>query len=204
MVFQGTPPPAGQRKRCGELHRAMCLTASLFFACLAFPAQANTGNDAIWLSVDTQALTLSVMRADVAVQVFENIAIGSNGATLHKQVGDEMTPLGKFRINVIRPSKRFRLFMGIDYPTMEDALRALEEKRIGATEFHALEQAWQAGRAPPQDTRLGGHLGIHGVGAGSLEIHNRFNWTNGCIAVTNEQLEELAALVRVGATIVIH
>ena len=64
------------------------------------------------------------------VTVFENIAIGSNGATRDKQVGDERTPLGEYRITEIRDSRRFYRFMALDYPSLEDAVRALDDGRI--------------------------------------------------------------------------
>jgi lipoprotein-anchoring transpeptidase ErfK/SrfK len=51
---------------------------------------------------------------------------------------------------------------------------------------------------------LGGHIGIHGVGRGDLRIHQQFDWTQGCIALTNEQIEQLQNLVRVGDRVVIQ
>ena len=196
--------PIGRHRRFRHFSRAICFAACLSLWSLQLTGQASDRDEDIWLSVDTRELTLSVMRADVAVQVFDNIAIGSNGTTRRKQVGDEKTSLGKYRINVIRPSKRFRLFLGFDYPSMDDADRALAQGRIGPAEFRALQKAWREGQVPPQDTALGGNLGIHGLGSASLEIHHRFNWTNGCIALTNEQIDELARWVRVGTAVVIR
>ena len=60
------------------------------------------------------------------------------------------------------------------------------------------------GRTPPQNTPLGGHIGIHGVGAGDPRIHTNFNWTNGCVALTNEQVTRLAALIKVGTRVEIR
>jgi lipoprotein-anchoring transpeptidase ErfK/SrfK len=37
-----------------------------------------------------------------------------------------------------------------------------------------------------------------------VEVHNRFNWTNGCIALTNEQIDELAGWAVVGTRISIR
>lgn len=178
---------------------------SLVLAFAVFPASravAQAGD--IWLSVDTSALTLSVMQGDSTLKVYTNIAIGSNGVTRQKRVKDEKTPLGDFRINGIDTSQRFRLFLSIDYPNMRDTQKAFDEGRIDAAQYEALRQAWRQGRPPPQNTSLGGNLGIHGIGAGSVEIHNNFNWTNGCIALTNDQVEELAAQVRIGTRVRIH
>ncbi len=171
---------------------------------LALPIKPAADGQEIWLLVDTQALTITVMQGINRIYTFENIAIGSNGATLDKVVSDEKTPLGDFKINEIRPSERFEQFLSIDYPSVEIAQRALQAGRITAAEHEALRQARKLGRAPPQDTGLGGHLGIHGIGQGSLEIHNAFNWTDGCIAVTNEQLEKLMGWVTVGTRVTIR
>ena len=155
----------------------------------------------IWLLVDTRTLTLSVMEGESILQSYENIAIGSNGSTREKRVLDEKTPLGEFSIDAIRTSNHFHLFLSIDYPNMEIARRALKNGHISPQEYKAVREAWRNGDTPPQDTSLGGFLGIHGIGAGSVEIHNNVNWTDGCIAVTNEQVDELAEWVRVGTRV---
>jgi len=159
------------------------------------------GSGDIWIAIDTRALTLSVIEGGNIIRTFENIAIGSNGATREKRRLDEKTPLGEFRISSIRTSERFHLFLAIDYPNMDYARHALEDRRISPPQYEALRRAWENGEPPPQDTGLGGNLGIHGIGEGSLEIHNNFNWTDGCIAVTNEQLDELARWVQVGTRV---
>lgn len=158
----------------------------------------------LWLLVDTGDLTLSVMRGDVALKTYDNIAIGSNGPTRNKRVADEKTPLGDFRIIEVRVNTRFHRFLAIDYPTMDDAQRALGDGRVNQSEYDALRRAWNRGGPPPQDTRLGGHIGIHGIGKGDLEIHAAFNWTNGCIALTNEQIEDLLQWVGPGTRVSIR
>jgi murein L,D-transpeptidase YafK len=158
----------------------------------------------IWLSVDTQQLYLAVMRGDTELKVFENIAIGSKGATRARVRGDETTPLGEFTITDIRPSKRFELFMEINYPNRDHTERAFLEERISAEEYNNLRVDLDQGNPPPQDTSLGGFLGIHGLGWSSPEIHKAVNWTDGCIALTNEQLDELADWVSVGTRVVVR
>lgn len=166
--------------------------------------KAMAQDEDVWILVDTNALTLSVMKGDSPLRTFENIAIGSNGATWEKRTMDEKTPLGDFRISAIKNNSRFHLFFAINYPTMEHARRALEDGRVSHAEFQALQTAWKRGESPPQNTGLGGFIGIHGVGEGDMEIHNRFNWTNGCIAITNEEIDELAGLVNIGTRVTIR
>ena len=158
----------------------------------------------LWLVIDTEKLNLSVMQGDKAVKVFENIAIGSNGPTLNKQRNDDKTPLGEFKITQIRPSDRFKLFMALSYPNREHTERAYQEHRIDAAEYKALRYDLDHGRPPSQNTSLGGQLGIHGLGRGDLKIHETVNWTRGCIAMTNEQVQELTEFVAVGTRVVVR
>lgn len=155
----------------------------------------------VWVMVDTASLTLSLMQGDAVLLSYDNIAIGSRGATWSKHTRDEKTPLGDFRINEIRVSERFQLFLSLDYPNMNHAERALREGRLDTNEYQRIERARSKGMPPPQDTPLGGNLGIHGLGSGDREIHDRVNWTDGCVALTNEQVEELAARVTRGTVV---
>ena len=72
------------------------------------------------------------------------------------------------------------------------------------TQLPAILDAFRRGRLPPQDTALGGELGIHGTGDGSPAIQRDVNWTTGCVALTNQQAFELERWVRVGTTVVVR
>ncbi len=189
------------RRRAFMPGRHILVPLFLLQAVFALLSSAAAAAEDVWLLVDTSRLTLTVKRGEDTVKEYENIAIGSNGPTLAKKVNDETTPLGDFRIARINPKSRFRVFMGFDYPTMEHAKRALADGRLGPQEYLAINNAWLAKRPPPQNTTLGGNLGIHGLGVGDAKIHGRFNWTEGCIAVTNEQIDELAHWVGVGTLV---
>jgi len=180
---------------------AMILLVALLQGVFSPLCAAAAAQEEVWLLVDTDALTLAIMRGDTVLRRYDNIAIGSNGPTLAKLVSDETTPLGEFRISGINPRSRYHLFMALNYPTMEHAQRALLDGRINIEQYVSLNNAWLAGEPPPQDTPLGGYLGIHGLGGGSAEIHGLVNWTDGCIAVTNEQMDELAHWVGVGTKV---
>ena len=104
--------------------------------------------------------------------------------------GDLSLPEGDFRIaGPARPS-RFHRFLPIDYPTPEDAARGLADGRISREDHDAIVAAHRKGRLPPQETRLGGHLGFHGEGRrwrGNLEL----DWTEGCVAMRDADIEWL-------------
>jgi murein L,D-transpeptidase YafK len=170
----------------------------------ALATASEAGESPVWLAVDTDQLSIAVMQGKKELQVFENIAIGSSGPSLSKHRGDGTTPLGEFTITEIRRSERFRLFMALNYPNLEHTERAFQEHRIDAKEYKQLRYDLDRGRPPSQNTSLGGQLGIHGVGRGDLKVHESVNWTEGCIAVTNEQLTELAKYVAVGTRVVVR
>jgi hypothetical protein len=196
-----SPGPVARHASGGRSTCLALLVAALGFVPLC---RATAQTEEIWLLVDTSDLTLTVMQGQKVLHSYENIAIGSNGATREKRVTDERTPLGEFRISAIRHSDRFHLFLAIDYPTLAVAEAALKDGRINGGEYESVRKAWREGGPPPQDTALGGYLGIHGLGAADVEVHNRFNWTNGCIALTNEQIDELAGWAVVGTRISIR
>ena len=158
----------------------------------------------IHIFVDTKHETLSVMRGDTVIRTFEDIAIGRYGKTYFKQRGDNKTPLGSYRIGWINRESRYYIFLGLTYPDLPAADRALQEGRIDASQWLAVRDAHRAGETPSQDTPLGGFIGIHGLGRGDLEVHQQYNWTNGCVALTNDQLDELLRYARIGTRVEIR
>jgi L,D-peptidoglycan transpeptidase YkuD (ErfK/YbiS/YcfS/YnhG family) len=155
-------------------------------------------DNGIWIDVDTTEHTLSVMQGDTVQAVFKNVAIGRYGTTWSKMTRDDKTPLGKFRIGWVNEKSRYYRFYGLNYPNLDTAKRALDENRINEETWLSILEAKSRGRTPPQDTPLGGHIGIHGIGRGDQEIHHQYNWTNGCIALTNEQIDQLGKWIKPG------
>jgi murein L,D-transpeptidase YafK len=161
------------------------------------------GND-IWLLVDTQKLSLSVNQGSKTLEVLENIAIGKRGAGFKKRVGDEITPLGDYKIGWIDRRSAFHLFMGINYPSLDNAEQALDLGLINQGQYDSIVYAALHNRIPPQNTPLGGRIGIHGLGRADPKIHQSINWTRGCIALTNPQIMRLSRWVSAGTVIKIR
>lgn len=175
--------------------------AVFLLALLCFSAQANEPARVV---VNTQKQTLTVFNGSESVAVFKDIAIGRNGTTYSKHHLDNKTPLGTFRVAYINRDSKFHLFFGFNYPTRAHAARALAHDRISADMYWAIVLAQGADELPPQRTPLGGYLGIHGLGEGSLTLHRRLNWTQGCIALTNKQIETLDHWVELGTVVVVR
>jgi murein L,D-transpeptidase YafK len=160
--------------------------------------------DALHLVVDTQARELRVMNGSSVRLRLRDVAIGRFGATADRKRGDGTTPIGEYRISGLRVHDSFHFFIDIDYPSVEDARRGYASGLISLAEKRAIERAHRRGVQPPQNTALGGHLGIHGVGDGDPEVHRAYNWTHGCVALEDWQIDELRPLLRVGMPVKIR
>ncbi len=115
------------------------------------------------------------------------VAIGPGGAGVKKREGDEVTPVGRYHIVHKKPSK-YRVFMLLDYPNAEDRARFEQQKATGAI---------------PKDARIGGDVGIHGAPPQPewKSVHKETDWTLGCIAVDDDEIEAIAKIVPEGTVV---
>ena len=110
--------------------------------------------------------------------------------------GDGKTPLGEFYVFTKNEQSRFYLSLGLSYPAVDDATRGLKQNLISREEHDAIVQAIGDRLMPPQKTRLGGEIYIHGGGTEK-------DWTWGCVALSNEEMKELFDAVPIGARVTI-
>lgn len=135
-----------------------------------------------------------------------SVALGGGGPGDKRQRGDLRTPVGTYRIIDFNESSRFHIFMHLNYPNVKDAFYGYKGNLISRADFERIVAALKQGREPPQDTALGGAIGIHGIGLASpdrLARHRSEDWTEGCIALTNSEIQELRRYVGVGTKVVI-
>jgi murein L,D-transpeptidase YafK len=134
------------------------------------------------------------------------IAWGRGGRGDKQRYGDNKTPVGTYRIVGFNDKSRFELFFRLNYPNVKDAFYGLKNEVISRPEFERIVHALHHDRLPPQDTALGGAIGIHGLGAETpekLHIQAKLNWTEGCIALRNRDLRQLEPYVAIGTRVVI-
>jgi L,D-peptidoglycan transpeptidase YkuD (ErfK/YbiS/YcfS/YnhG family) len=122
---------------------------------------------------------LSVYKNGRLVRTFD-IGLGSNGLADKRFAGDNATPEGRYTIIRKIPNSLYHKALLIDYPNDEDRRSFAREKARGTI---------------PGSAAIGGDIEIHGGGWDSL--------TRGCIALDNEKMDELYALVPVGTPIAI-
>lgn len=124
------------------------------------------------------------------------VGLGLNPVADKKQEGDRCTPEGEFYIFTKNNKSAYYLSLGLSYPNAEDADRGLRDGLITKAEYGAIRAAIGKKKMPPQNTRLGGEIYIHGHGAGS-------DWTWGCVALENEDVREIYDAVSVGTPVTI-
>jgi murein L,D-transpeptidase YafK len=179
---------------------SLCLAASLFAAGSGW---ADPGAEVV-VDVDSARREMRVLRDDKVLAVFDHVSVGRWGVSEEKRRGDGKTPLGQYRIAWLKSTGQFGPFLGFDYPSLARAEKGLAAGEISQAEYDAIQEAHAAGRVPPQNTRLGGQIGIHGLGRADPRIHRELNWTKGCIALTNAQMSQFMRLVGKGAQVRIH
>jgi len=154
-------------------------------------------NETIELVVLRSKHTLIVKKGDIVLRSFK-VAFGSGGRKAKLREGDHTTPKGIYVIKKKLDSERFHLFLQLNYPNVDDAKRAFKNHIITQKEYRAIILAQSEGRMPPQNTALGGTIGIHGIGDETkekLEIHQFIDWTKGCIAMRNDEVDVLSQFI---------
>ena len=175
-----------------------------FFALLMVGTPTMAENQDVWLLVETEPRLLKVMLGNEELEIFPRVAIGQRGADVDKAHGDKKTPLGEYRIGWVNENSKFHRFLGLTYPNIDNAKRAFRDGLIGEETVRTIMRAEMEEGVPPQNTALGGQIGIHGLGGANREIHDAFDWTAGCIALTNEEIDRLSKWIRKGTLVVIR
>ena len=122
-----------------------------------------------------------------------------------RRKGDKRTPEGHFYICSMNHSDRFYKFMGISYPGIAHAEEGMRRGDISYAEYLAIWNAIAGQQQPPWDTRLGGAIGIHGrtQREAITRVPDPANWTEGCIALNNPDVDELFSIASLGTPVTI-
>ena len=144
------------------------------------------------LPADIQIDKLVVNKSERQMLAYSNgkliktykISLGGNPIGDKEFEGDKKTPEGNYIINDKNPNSGYHKNLGVSYPNEEDIENA---KRLGKP--------------------VGGDIKIHGLRnrTGIIsKFHRWTDWTLGCIAVTDEEIDELYNAVKIGTPIEIH
>lgn len=128
--------------------------------------------------IEKSARKLTVFKDGEALRTYK-IALGFSPSGNKIRQGDGKTPEGIFTINRRNPQSKYHLSIGINYPKPSDIARAKKD-----------------GIDP------GGDIFIHGQPNGLGELSTiASDWTAGCIAVSDTEIEELWRVVKNGTTV---
>ncbi len=151
----------------------------MFFLASAASAQSKVDR----ILVLKQQHELLLLSGQQVIKLY-HVALGRGGLGPKERAGDRRTPEGVYTIDARNPMSRYHLALHISYPEQPDLLRAHEH---GA--------------------RPGGDIMIHGLGPRYAWVgsnHRMTDWTNGCIAVTDKEMDEIWSLVPDGTPIEIR
>jgi len=168
------------RKRLGN-NRTILLILALCAANWAADKSTAAKADRVVIVKSTRTLTL--LNHGQVLKTYQ-VALGGDPVGAKTKAGDQKTPEGVYVIDSKNSHSRFHLALHISYPNAADRERA---RKLGVSP--------------------GGDVEIHGLESkyawvGSL--HRQTNWTAGCIAVTNPEIDEIWPLVPVGTPVEIR
>ncbi len=146
--------------------------------------------------IKKSARTLELFDGGKLIKTYK-IALGFAPEGDKEQQGDGKTPEGEFYIFTKNDQSKFYLSLGISYPSTDDAERGLQAKLITKKERDAIVKAINNQQKPPQNTKLGGEIYIHGGGTGK-------DWTWGCAALDDADIREIFDIVSVGTKVEIE
>jgi murein L,D-transpeptidase YafK len=172
--------------RIGITKRWMCAAigcAILIFAIplMAQPAPPRQTADSILILKKDHVLEL--LKGGKVIRTYK-VALGRGGLAPKEREGDGRTPEGYYIVDSRNAQSHYHKALHISYPNAEDSKRAAK-----------------LGVAP------GGAIMIHGLpnGMGWLgAAHRLYDWTLGCIAVTDEEIDEIWDLVPIGTPVEIR
>jgi murein L,D-transpeptidase YafK len=163
------------------MKKIICL---LFLLLSCFPDQAPANVKYADKVVVSKKKRLLLLLKNGEVLKKYRIAIGRNPVGPKSRRGDGKTPEGEYVLDGRNPHSRFYRSIHISYPNPND-----------------IDRAEKNGVAPGSDIMIHG-LPRHYEDVG--ELHTVTNWTRGCIAVTNAEIDEIWSLVQDGTPIEIR
>ena len=133
--------------------------------------------------IEKQNRTLSLMAGAKILKTYK-VALGGQPVGAKDRQGDHKTPEGMYAVDAKKANSQFYKALHISYPSKTDRehARKLRVSPGGDVEIHGLGAKW-------------GWIGAK---------HRLTDWTDGCIAVTNEEIDEIYPLIKVGTTVEIR
>lgn len=141
---------------------------------------------------DVQAPSIRIHKEQRTLELYDGdelmarirVALGHKPVGRKEKEGDKKTPEGQYFICLRNANSKYHLSLGISYPNAADAEAGLDAGLITEAQYNSIVRAQEGGERPSWSTALGGEIMIHGGGTDS-------DWTAGCIAVRDEDMDYL-------------
>lgn len=157
----------------------------------------------ISIVIDKKNYKLELYSGNILVKKYKAV-MGRKKSKIKTAPNDLVTPTGEYKICKILNHKNFHKFFEINYPNLNDALECYKNGKISNSVYKKLISRLKKGECPPSDLFDKYKIGIHGIGKYDLIFRNlpfTFNWTNGSIALSNKNIDELSSVVSVGTLV---
>ncbi len=155
--------------------------------------------------IDRQNYTLGIYEDSVLIKNYR-VSFGKSVQISKSRAGDKATPVGVYRICKIFKTHKYHKYFQINYPNLEDGANALRKGWISQKEFNDIKFQYYYEGCTKFHNVLGGDIGIHGIGELNYIFKNLpfvYNWTNGSIALSNENIDEIYSVIKEGTEVVI-
>jgi murein L,D-transpeptidase YafK len=160
--------------------RPVAALCALLVVCVSGWGAAKTPEQADHVVIVKSQRTLALLRQGQVLKTYK-VALGTEPQGPKTQRGDNRTPEGVYTIDSRNAHSQFHLSLHISYPNTEDRARA---SKLGVNP--------------------GGDIFIHGLPPAFAylgPLHRQRDWTLGCIAVTDSEIEEIWSMVPIGTTV---
>ncbi len=166
---------------------------------------ALTDSTKIKIEINLKKYSLTLFDGGIPLKNYR-VFLGHSASKLGSlRNGFVTTPTGKYKVTSIDTSKLFYMRLVIDYPNFEDIKTAYKNNFINRKEFRRLWQKLIDGKQINVDEKIfGPKISIEGYGKLNYILKNLpfvFNWTNGSIAMCNEDINELIRFVKPGTEV---
>jgi murein L,D-transpeptidase YafK len=158
-----------------------------------------------FIIVERKSFTLQLFEDTVLIKTYR-ASFGKNLSVAKSRSDDRATPVGEYAICSIDSNNQYQILLQLNYPNVSDMAEALRKGYITQKQFDQLKFEFFYEGCPKPNTFLGGNIGIHGIGKFDFILKNLpfvYNWTNGSIAVSNQAIEEISSVVKIGTKVII-
>jgi len=149
-----------------------------------FFTAAPSGN--IYIVVDKSDYELNVYDDEGWYATYP-VVFGNKDLSDKMVEGDRRTPEGKFKIISTRPHNKWHRMLMLDYPNQQSWAKFRQRQASGLI---------------PRSAKIGGGIAIHGTWPNDNIVVDDFtNWTNGCIALKNEDIDDINSFLTIGTSV---